>query len=252
MWNGKNKAITFSFDDAVSEDKRIIEILDKYGLKATFNLNTGFLGVDGEGKYLKKGEIIGEEKVEINGEVYHYETLKKIRIKPFEIKEVYKNHEVGAHTIKHWPLTILDDDTVALQIEADREILSKLCGREVVSFAYPCGGINCDERIANIVKNRTGVKFARGFKQTHDFEVPKNLLMAESTIRYVDYDKMIELAKEFISKEFDHPVIFSIWGHGYEMQDDTHNFEHFEKFCKLISNKEDIFYGTNAEVYLKK
>ena len=25
MWNGKNKAITFSFDDAVSEDKKIIE-----------------------------------------------------------------------------------------------------------------------------------------------------------------------------------------------------------------------------------
>ncbi len=252
MWNGKNKAITFSFDDAVAEDKKIIQILDKYGLKATFNLNTGFLGVDGEGKYLKKGEGIGEEKVDINGEVFHYETLKKIRIKPYEVKEVYKNHEVGAHTIKHWPLTILDDDTVALQIEADREILSKLCGREVVSMAYPCGGVNCDERIASIVKNRTGIKFARAFKLTHDFEIPKNLLMAEFTVRFVDYDKMMELAKEFINNEFDHPVIFSIWGHGYEMLEDTHNFEHFEIFCKLISNKKDVFYGTNAEVYLNE
>ena len=250
MWNGKNKAITFSFDDAVIEDKRIIEILDKYGLKATFNLTTGFLGVNGSGKFLKKGEVEGEEKVEINGEVYHYETLPKIRIKPCEVKEVYKNHEVGAHSIKHWPLTLLDDDTVALQIEADRQILSKLCGKEVVSFAYPCGGVNCDERVANVVKNRTGVKFARSFKLTNSFELPKDLLMAESTVRFVDYDNMINLAKEFINTKFDHPVIFSMWGHGYEMLDDTHNFEDFERFCKLIANKEDIFYGTNGEVYL--
>jgi peptidoglycan/xylan/chitin deacetylase (PgdA/CDA1 family) len=39
MWNGKKKAITFSFDDGVLQDIRTIEILDKYGLKATFNLN---------------------------------------------------------------------------------------------------------------------------------------------------------------------------------------------------------------------
>ena len=39
MWNGKNKAITFSFDDGVTQDKRLVEMLDKYGLKATFNIN---------------------------------------------------------------------------------------------------------------------------------------------------------------------------------------------------------------------
>lgn len=28
--------------------------------------------------------------------------------------------------------------------------------------------------------------------------------------------------------------------------------EKFEEFCKLISGREDIFYGTNEEVLLKK
>ena len=46
MWNGKNKALTFSFDDGVRQDKRLIEIFDKYGLKCTFNLNSGLLGKD--------------------------------------------------------------------------------------------------------------------------------------------------------------------------------------------------------------
>ena len=44
MWHGKNRAITFSFDDGVKQDIRAIEILNKYGLKATFNLNSGYLG----------------------------------------------------------------------------------------------------------------------------------------------------------------------------------------------------------------
>ena len=44
MWNGKLKALTFSFDDGVLQDKKIIDILNKYNLKATFNLNSGHFG----------------------------------------------------------------------------------------------------------------------------------------------------------------------------------------------------------------
>ncbi|MBO4732880.1 MAG: hypothetical protein J5662_00230 [Clostridia bacterium] len=44
MWDNKRKAVTFSFDDGVSQDIRMIELLDKYGLKATFNLNSQMLG----------------------------------------------------------------------------------------------------------------------------------------------------------------------------------------------------------------
>jgi peptidoglycan/xylan/chitin deacetylase (PgdA/CDA1 family) len=44
IWNCKKKAITFSFDDGVLQDIRAIAILDKYGLKATFNLNSGKFG----------------------------------------------------------------------------------------------------------------------------------------------------------------------------------------------------------------
>ena len=38
MFNGKNKAITFSYDDGVMQDIRLIEIFNKYNLKATFNI----------------------------------------------------------------------------------------------------------------------------------------------------------------------------------------------------------------------
>ena len=39
--DGKSKVLTLSYDDGVVQDIRFIEILDKYGLKGTFNINTG-------------------------------------------------------------------------------------------------------------------------------------------------------------------------------------------------------------------
>ena len=47
MFNGKMKAVTFSYDDGVTQDIRLIELLNKYNLKATFNLNSELLGKPG-------------------------------------------------------------------------------------------------------------------------------------------------------------------------------------------------------------
>ncbi len=38
--DGKCKAATFSYDDGVKADIKLIKIFDKYGVKGTFNLNS--------------------------------------------------------------------------------------------------------------------------------------------------------------------------------------------------------------------
>ena len=38
-----------------------------------------------------------------------------------------------------------------------------------------------------------------------------------------------------------------VWGHSYEFTDKD-NWEVMEEFCKLVSNKEDIWYATNIEI----
>lgn len=40
MFNGKKKALTFSYDDGVTQNIRLIDIFNKYNHKATFNLNS--------------------------------------------------------------------------------------------------------------------------------------------------------------------------------------------------------------------
>ena len=41
MWNGKKKAVTFCYDDGVTQDRRLVEMMNTYGVKGTFNLNSG-------------------------------------------------------------------------------------------------------------------------------------------------------------------------------------------------------------------
>ena len=35
MWNGKKKAVTFSYDDGVTQDCRLVEMMNTYGVKGT-------------------------------------------------------------------------------------------------------------------------------------------------------------------------------------------------------------------------
>ena len=44
---GLGKALTLSYDDGVEQDIKLIDILNRYGLKCTFNLNSGCYAPEG-------------------------------------------------------------------------------------------------------------------------------------------------------------------------------------------------------------
>ena len=103
---GRYKALTLSYDDGTVDDLRLISILRKYGLKATFNLNSGLCSTDAN------------------------------RIDGRRWKEVYDGFEVASHTVSHPTLTrcpssraveeILEDrryieDTIAATLKVDRK-----------------------------------------------------------------------------------------------------------------------------------
>ena len=231
MFNGKLKAITFSYDDGVTQDKRLIEIFDKYGLKSTFNINSNLLGT-------------------ANLLVCDGVTVAHCKPRPEEIKEIYKNHEIASHTLSHPRLTDLSDGEIINQVENDRKALSEIAGYDVVGFAYPCGGKNYDRRVAEIIKNNTGIKYCRTIESNHSFDIQNNLYEFKPTVgHHHEFYKMIEFGKKFVDLEPDKPQIFYIWGHSYEF-DIYNRWNEFEEFCKYISGRKDIFYGTNKEVLL--
>ncbi|MBE6584788.1 MAG: polysaccharide deacetylase [Ruminococcaceae bacterium] len=228
----KMKAVTFSYDDGVTQDIRFINLLNKYELKCTFNLNSELLG---------KPNMLSRDGMPIS----HY------KVHPRDVAKVYAGHEVAAHTLTHPNLTqITDDSEVIRQVEQDRLNLSEMAGYEVIGMAYPCGGVNNDERVAKLICENTGIKYARTITSSHSFSPQTNLYRFNPTVYSLHHEKMMELGEQFINLKPDTSQIFYIWGHTYEMDFASDNWVKMEEFFKLISGHDDIFYGTNKDVLL--
>ena len=232
MWDGKKKAVTFSFDDGVTQDRYLVEILNRYGLKSTFNLNSGLLGITGN-------LTVGDK------------TIKFDQVCASEVKSLYDGHEIAVHTLTHPGLPSLDDQTIIRQVELDRELLERLCGYPICGMAYPGGGVNHDDRVVDVIKENTAIKYARTIKSTYSFDLQNDLLRFNPTVQYTD-ERLMDLLDDFLSSESDEPQLFYIWGHSFEIDLGDISKTKFEEFCKMISGKKDIFYGTNTQVLLDR
>ena len=231
MWNGKRKALTFSYDDGVTQDRRLVRLLDQYGLKAAFNLNSELLGRDGS--LLREGV-----------------TVSHVKVPPEEVPALYRGHEIAVHTLTHPNLTdVRDEDEIVRQTEEDRKNLTALAGYEVRGMAYPGGGVNYSEEIAGILRRRTGVRYARTTVCTGRFDLPEDLMTLRPTAFHKDFDRLFALGEEFLRMEPETPRLFYIWGHSYEFDIDD-SWGKFEEFCRMMAGRDDIFYGTNAEILL--
>ena len=224
MWNGKNKSVTFSFDDGISQDIRLVGIFNKYGLKCTFNLNSGIMNESGSFD-------IGSVKVR--------------RMSESGLAELYKGHEAAVHTLTHPDLLQLDDASVRSEILGDKERLESIFGYEICGMAYPYGTF--DERIINIAR-ACGIKYSRTVCDTHSFDVPGELMKLGASCHH-GYDGVFSLIDEFLEYSGEAPAVLNIWGHSYEFERDG-SWERFEEICRRVSRRKDVFYGTNKEVYL--
>lgn len=233
MFQGKMKAVTFSYDDGVTQDQRLIRLFDRYNLKCTFNLNSGCLGMP--------GSLVREDV-----------TVAHVKPRAQEVRKIYAGHEIAAHTLTHPMLPLQSDEEIIRQVEQDRLALSEIAGYEVVGMAYPGGGQNHDERVVRLVKEHTKIRYARTILSSHSFDLQSDLFVFRPTVyHHKEWETMERLADEFLNLDARTPSVFYIWGHAYEF-DIGNTWDAFEAFLKKISFRSDIFYGTNKEVLLSK
>jgi len=228
MIHGKRKALTFSYDDGITQDRRLIKLLNKYDLKATFNLNFQLLGTGGS-LFL------------------HGVTVPHVKMRVDEAIQVYEGHEIAGHSLTHPSLCALPDEEVIRQVEEDRKFLSDMAGCEVVGMAYPGG--HYDDRVVRLIREHTGMRYARTVENTDSFAPQTDLLRLKSTAHHLQFDRIESLFDQFLAADDSEDRIFYIWGHAYEfdMHDD---WDRFENLLQRLSGHDEIFYGTNKEVLL--
>ena len=78
---GKKKAFNVTYDDGVLQDERFVALLNKYGIKGTFNLNS---------------QLMREEF-----SWTHPNGMQVKRMSPERAKHLYVGHEVASHTLTH-------------------------------------------------------------------------------------------------------------------------------------------------------
>ncbi len=224
---GKDKALTLSYDDGVDQDIRLIEIMRRYGLKGTFNLNSGL--------FTKEGTVFPQGYVQR-------------RMTHAQVLAAYQGDdlEVAVHGLTHPFLEKLPANICTYEVLQDRINLEKDFHCLVRGMAYPYGTYS--DEVVNALKS-CGIVYARTIESRDDFAIPTDWLRMPTTCHHND-PKLMDLADRFLHEKdrYGRPKLFYLWGHSYEFERDD-NWHIIEDFAAYISGKEDVWYATNIEIY---
>lgn len=229
---GKPKAVTFSYDDGCRDDIRLAQIANSYGIKCTFNINSGFIAKNPNEWHLtadeiKKYLINAGNEIAVHGE-YHRAPGKQRAIEGIK-------------------------DVLNCRIR-----LEGLLGAIIRGMAYPDTGIRdfhnnaSYENIRGYLKD-LGIVFSRSLGADNDsFALPTDWYNWIPTAHHNNENIMAYIDK-FIGKQGSYcaartPWLFYLWGHSYEFGN-AGNWEHLENICKKLSNRDDVWYATNIEIY---
>jgi len=225
---GKKKAFTMSYDDGVIQDRRLVDLMNRYGIRGTFNLNSGFLG-------RKESAVIDGFETDIT------------KVTKEEASSLYRNHEIACHCLTHLKLTDVGTEVAAYEVLEDRRRLEAIAETFVRGFAYPFGSY--DETAIAALK-ACGIRYARTVESTKRFDLPNDFMKWHPTCHHTD-ENLFDLAKAFCEQDalFDAPQLFYLWGHSYEF-DQRNQWDRIEAlFQTLVPYKKEIYFATNDEIY---
>ena len=229
------KYFTLSFDDGITQDLRIIEILKKYDAYcATFNINTGLYGAN--------WAWVGQQ--------FNRPDVPHLRFTKKELMTgIYDGFEVAVHTLNHPSLKNYDNDEAMLKKEVYNDALNiyKITGVMPIGMAWPGGDTEYTRTTIEKVVDLTHIRYARGTTRTGNFSLPTEFMQWMPTCSLTDSD-CIRLAKKFVEAECTEDMLFYVWCHGYEF-DLFDTWDRLEQLVKMMAEDDSIVLVTNAEFY---
>lgn len=213
--NGKHFAVTFSYDDGDKADRRLVDIFNNYGMKATFNLIPSRF--DGE-TVVSSGEL----------------------------RSLYDGHEIACHSYSHPHLARLPLTGQSREIALGRLSLERLSGRLVRGMATPYGEKNDDTIVA---MKAAGMAYCRNAGVSGGLSVPADFLDWTPSCHHTGAPAVIEkFRNEWIHQPWQYGGLLFIWGHSFEF-DRADNWELAEQICSSLAGIDDVWFATNIEIY---
>lgn len=198
------KIFLLSFDDGTVWDKPFVELLNRYQIPCTFNLNSG-----------------------LENFVWEFEGKPVARQKLTETVEQYRNHEVASHTLTHPWLDSLTPPQLRREAGEDCAALKRIFGLEEIGFGVPFTA--CGEREIKII--RKFVRYIRLSEFSDSFALPKDEYHIPIHGLYNDPDIREKIAR-FAGNDL--PVsLFVMAGHSYEFQMLDH-WQYLEELLQYI------------------
>ena len=224
---GKAKAFNVTYDDGVLQDIRFVELLNKYNLKGTFNLNSGLMENEFEWTH-ETGCVI--------------KRLSKERALP-----LYTGHEIASHTLTHPFMEGKTETEILYELKEDKKNLEKLFGMEMKGFAVPFDYYS--EFIESCVK-KIGFEYARISEESLSFKPQTDYHRWKATVFHLD-DSLEKLTQDFINTD-EELALFQIVGHSYDL-DTENSWDKIENVFQRISLQQDVLPMTTIEIidYLK-
>ncbi len=208
---GKAQALTFSYDDGTIHDRTLVDIFNRYGMKATFHLNSG-----------------------LNDNPDH--------VKYEEYPALYAGHEVACHGLTHHNYPRIPPVQTIEEIRRDRKILESVIHYPVRGLSYPCGRYD-DDSIA--ILKTLGIVYSRTVQSTGRFDIPEDFMKWHPTAHHKA--NIAELGKRLVKETYGLNLLY-IWGHSYEFDNDG-NWDLIESFCSQMKDIASVWYATNIEIY---
>lgn len=224
---GKAKAFNITYDDGVLQDVRFVELMNQYGLKGTFNLNSGLMETEFEWTH-RNGMIVK-------------------RLPTSVVAELYKNHEVASHTLTHPYLSQLTESEVMEEMSKDKENLERLTGKPVLGFGGPFH--HWSPMIVECAK-RCGFEYARNAEERYCYAPPEEYYYWAAGTYHV-MPGFRPFVEGFFETE-EELALCQIVGHTYDL-DAENMWQYMESVLKRVSEDESILSMTNIELvrYLK-
>ena len=200
------KYFVLSFDDGTVHDKRFVELLNKYQIKCTFNLNSG-----------------------LENFVWEFEGNPVVRQHLVDTVEQYQGHEIASHSLTHPRLEQLPPPHLRREVEEDCDALKQIFGVKELGFGVPF--TVCTEREIKII--RRFVRYIRLSEYSDSFALPDDPYHIPIHALYNDPD-VREKIDAFAENDLP-DSLFVLAGHSYELEFLNH-WEYMEGLLQHIKS----------------